>query len=94
MTPHKSRTAKRVLSITTKRSVVVKNEPDRPWISSGLKVSIDHMFELLQISKTSQSLEDHEKYKIVRSIVKDGKGTKDQNKVIDKVSAHLNKTKV
>ena len=43
--------------------------------------------------KNPNDLTLEEKYKIVRSIVKDGKGTKDQNKVIDKVSAHLNKTK-
>ena len=50
-----------------KRSIIVKNEPDRPWITSGFKVSIDHMYELLRISRTSQSLEDYEKYKNYRN---------------------------
>ena len=50
-----------------KRSIIVKNEPDRPWITSGFKVSIDHMYELLRTSKTSQSLEDYEKYKNYRN---------------------------
>ena len=50
-----------------KQSIIVKNEPDRPWISSGFKVSIDHMFELLRTSRLSQSLEDYEKYKNYRN---------------------------
>ena len=41
----------------------LKENPDRPWLTSGLKASIKTMFKLLQHSKLTRSAEDYEKYK-------------------------------
>ena len=41
----------------------LKEKPDRPWLTQGLKVSIKTSFELLRISKLTGSAEDYQKYK-------------------------------
>ena len=46
----------------------LKEEPDRPWLTPGLKVSIKTMFELLHHSKLTRSADDYKKYKTYHSI--------------------------
>ena len=41
----------------------LKEKPDRPWLTQGLKVSIKTSFELLRISKLTGSAQDYQKYK-------------------------------
>ena len=41
----------------------LKEKPDRPWLTPGLKVSIKTCFELLRISKLTGSAQDYQKYK-------------------------------
>ena len=41
----------------------LKEEPDCPWLTAGLKISIKTMFRLLHHSKLTRSAEDYEKYK-------------------------------
>ena len=41
----------------------LKEKPDRPWLTQGLKVSIKTSFELLRISKLTGSGQDYQKYK-------------------------------
>ena len=50
------------MPLKRKPSQNLKDKPDRPWITSGLKVSIKRNFELLHLSKQSGSLENYQKY--------------------------------
>ena len=46
-----------------KRPLNPKYKDDRPWITSGLKTSINKMYELLRISKQTGLTADYHKYK-------------------------------
>ena len=52
-----------------KNSKKKKTNPDKPWITSGIKVSIQKRFELLKISKQSKKHEDYQKYKAHRNML-------------------------
>ena len=51
------------MPLKRRKNNCVSKPDDRPWITAGFKASISHMFELLLISKQSQSLHDYEIYK-------------------------------